>query len=236
MMVLRRLTFGVCIGATQLSGTSSAEEPLGAPRVGGLSFELVDNPAGEGLRDGLRDLGYIEGKNIVLDWRATEEADDALRAAALDLSRAKADLIVAGSTPAVRAALTATKAPIVFFAGDPIAAGFAASFAKPGGRATGVSLITTELAGKRLELLRTMAPKGGRILFMMNSANPASKWQLEQALEASHTLGVRLVSLDIRAADGVDAAMSQLSRYGASGVLVAAEALFLANRAKIARP
>jgi putative ABC transport system substrate-binding protein len=106
-IVLRRLILGVCIGATQLSATGSAEEPLGAPRVGGLGFEFVDNPAEEGLRDGLRDLGYIEGKNIVLDRRATGEADDELRAAALDLSRANADLIVAGSTPAVRAALTA---------------------------------------------------------------------------------------------------------------------------------
>lgn len=234
--ILRRLLLGACIGAVPLSATSGAEQPLGAPRVGGLGFPMVDNPAGEGLRDGLRELGYVEGKNIILDWRPTVEADDdELRAAALDLSRAEADLIVAGSTPAVRAALTATKAPIVFFVGDPIAAGFAASFAKPGGRATGVSLITTELIGKRLELLRTMAPKGGRILFMMNSANPASNWQLEQALEASRSLGVRLVPLDIQAAGGVDAAVSQLSRHGASGVVVAAEVVFLANRAKIAR-
>jgi putative ABC transport system substrate-binding protein len=222
-------------GAVQVSATGNAQEPVGIPRVGELMFGGVDDPAGEGLRDGLRELGYIEGKSIVLDWRASGAAEGELRPVAVDLARAKADLIVVGSTPAARAALEATTLPIVFLVGDPIAAGFAASFAKPGGRATGVSMITTELAGKRVELLRTITPKAGRVIFMMNSANPASTWQLEEALEASRTLGVQLVPLDVQAAGGIDAALSQLPRRGAGGVVVAAETVFLDNRAKIAR-
>jgi putative ABC transport system substrate-binding protein len=195
----------------------------------------LGSPVGEGLRDGLRELGYIEGKNIVLDSRVTGATDEELRAGAMDLARAKADLILAGSTPAARAALEATALPIVFLVGDPIAAGFAASLARPGGRATGVSMLTTELAGKRLELLRLLAPKARRICFMMNSANPATAWQLKEAQAAARALGVQLVSLDVQATGGIDAALSRLPRSEASGVVVAAEIIFLENRARIAR-
>jgi putative ABC transport system substrate-binding protein len=195
----------------------------------------LDSPTGEGLRDGLRNLGYVEGKNIVLDSRVTGATAEELRAAAIDLTRSKADLILAGSTLATRAALEATTLPIVFLVGDPIASGFAASLARPGGRATGVSMLTTELAGKRLELLRVVAPKAGRIVFMMNSANPTSVLQLRAAQEAARTLGVQLTSLDVQAPGGIDAALSRLPRSRASGVVVAAEIVFLVNRVKIAQ-
>ncbi|HTS53822.1 MAG TPA: ABC transporter substrate-binding protein [Burkholderiales bacterium] len=195
----------------------------------------LDSPTGEGLRDGLRELGYIEGKNIVLDSRATGATDEELRAAAIDLARSKADLILAGSTLATRAALEATTLPIVFLVGDPIASGFAVSLARPGGRATGVSMLTTELAGKRLELLRVVAQKAGRIVFMMNSANPTNAWQLKEAQEAARTLGVQLTSLDVQAPGGIDAALSRLPRSRASGVVVAAEIVFLVNRVKISQ-
>ena len=233
-IILRGLILGVLIAAAHPTAAGAADEPLRVPRVGGLMLSL-DSPTGEGLRDGLRELGYIEGKNIVLDSRATGATDEELRAAAIDLARSKADLILAGSTPAARAALEATTLPIVFLVGDPIASGFAASLARPGGRATGVSMLTTELAGKRLELLRVVAPKAGRIVFMMESANPTSAWQLREAQEAARTLGVQLASLDVQAPGGIDAALSRLPRSRASGVVVAAGVVFLVNRVKIAQ-
>jgi len=189
----------------------------------------------EGLRDGLRKLGYMEGKNIAIDWRASGSADSDLRAAALELAREKTDLIVVGSTLAGRAALEATTAPIVFVSGDPVAASLAASLARPGGRATGVSLLTTELAGKRLELLRTLAPKADHIVFMMNSANPQGARQLKEAQEAARTLGVHLVSLDVQTAGGIDGVLNRLPRSKTGGVVIAAEILFFVNRAKIAQ-
>ena len=233
-MILHSLILGTLIVAAPPTAAGAADQPLRIPRVGGLMLSL-DSPTGEGLRDGLRELGYIEGKNIVLDSRATGATDEELRAAAIDLARSKADLILAGSTLATRAALEATTLPIVFLVGDPIASGFAVSLARPGGRATGVSMLTTELAGKRLELLRVVAQKAGRIVFMMNSANPTNAWQLKEAQEAARTLGVQLTSLDVQAPGGIDAALSRLPRSRASGVVVAAEIVFLVNRVKISQ-
>jgi putative ABC transport system substrate-binding protein len=195
---------------------------------------IQENSAvGKGLRDGLRDLGYVDGKNIALEWKMPADAE--LRSAAADLAHAKADLIVVGSTPAARAVLEATTASVVFLSGDPIAAGFAASLAKPGGRATGVSMLTTELAGKRLELLRTLVPRAGRIVFLMNSTNPTSAWQLKEVQQSARALGIQLLPLDAQGAAGIETALRQLPRSRASGMVVAAEIVFFVNRTKIAQ-
>jgi len=231
LLLLAQITLGMPIGALHTI-VALAEEPLRVPRVGVLMIQ-EDQPLGQGLRDGLRELGYVDGKNIVLSWKMAADAE--LRSAAAELAGTKADLIVVGSTPAGRAVLEVTTTPVVFLSGDPIAAGFAASLAKPGGRATGVSMLTTELAGKRLELLRTLAPKAGRIVFMMNSANPTSAWQLKEVLESARALGIQLVPLDAHGAGGIDAALRQLPRSRANAMVVAAEIVFFVNRAKIAQ-
>ncbi len=184
-MILRSLVLGALIAAGHPTAAGAADEPVRVPRVGVVMIPLTSSPLGEGLLDGLRELGYVDGRNIALDWRTTGATSEELRSVAIDLARAKADLILVGSTPAARAALEATTLPIVFLVGDPIASGFAASLARPGGRATGVSMLTTELAGKRLELLRVLAPKAGRIVSMMNSANPTNAWQLKEAEETA---------------------------------------------------
>jgi putative tryptophan/tyrosine transport system substrate-binding protein len=158
--VLRSLILGVLIAAAHPTAAGAADEPNRVPRVG-VMMPLTNSPLGEGLGDGLRELGYIDGKNIVLDSRMSGATDEELRSVAVELAREKADLIVVGSTPEARAALEATAVPVVFVVGDPIGAGFAVSFARPGGRATGVSILTMELAGKRLELLRLLVPKAG---------------------------------------------------------------------------
>ena len=231
LLLLAQITLGMPIGALHTI-VALAEEPLRVPRVGVLMIQ-EDQPLGQGLRDGLRELGYVDGKNIVLSWKMAADAE--LRSAAAELAGTKADLIVVGSTPAGRAALEATTIPVVFLVGDPIAAGFAVSLAKPGGRATGVSILTTELASKRLELLRALAPKAGRIAFMLNSGNPNNAWQLKEVQEAARALRVQLVRLDIQRKGGVDAALRQLPGNGASGVVVAADIFLFVNRAKIAQ-
>lgn len=233
-VTLRCLILCICVGAMRPTASVEADELNRVPRVGVLMIPLVNSPLREGLDEKLRELGYIDGKNIVLDWRMPGATEAELRSAALELSHGKADLIVVGSTPAGRAALELTAAPVVFLVGDPIAAGFAASLAKPGGRATGVSILTTELAGKRLELLHALAPKGRRILFMMNSANPNNAWQLKEVQQAARALGLQVVPLDIRTTGGIESALSRLQHDRAGGVVVAADIVFFVSRAKIA--
>lgn len=205
------------------------------PRIGVLMPQLADAPLGDGLREGLRDLGYIDGKTIVLESRPPGATPEALRSIAAERARSKVDLLVVFSTPAARAALDATSLPVVFLAGDPVASGLAASLARPGGNATGVSLVTSELTAKRLELLRLSAPRARRFIVLTNSANSTTALQLAGAREGARILGVQLMALDARNAAELDIALARIPQSGAGGVVVSAELLFLANRARIAR-
>ena len=189
------------------------------------------------LRDGLRDLGYIEGKSILIEWRrvlgTSAETNEELRSLVASLARSKVDLIVVFSTPAARAALQITKVPVLFVVGDPVGTGLAASLARPGGQGTGVSMLMPEMASKRMELLRQVAPGIHRIVFLINSANPLNARMLEEAQRTARTLGVELVSLDARNANELDIALRTMSRSAAEGLLVSPDLFFLANRAKI---
>jgi putative tryptophan/tyrosine transport system substrate-binding protein len=137
------------------------------------------------------------------------------------------------STPAARAALQGTTVPVVFVAGDPVGTGLAASLARPGGRGTGVSMLMPEMASKRMELLRQVAPGIHRIIFLMNSSNPLNARMLEEEQRTARTLGVELVSLDARDANELDVALHAMPRSAAGGVLVSPDLFFLANRAKV---
>ena len=131
MVTIRGLSIGFVIGASILSAPAPSEQSSAVPRIG-----VLINPANasleEGLRDGLRDLGYLDGKNIVIEWRRSARTAEELGALAADLARSKVDLIVASGSPAARAALAATTLPVVFApVGDPVATGFAVSLARP---------------------------------------------------------------------------------------------------------
>jgi len=210
----------------------SADAQPPTARIGVLM--PASSPLSKALLDGLQRLGYVEGKNIVVDWRSSSGTEAALQSIARDLARSKVDVIVAGSTPAARAAMEATSVPVVFVVGDPVGAGLAANLARPGGNGTGLSVLTPELTAKRLELLRLAVPWAQRILFMMNSANPNGALQLQEAREAARALELELLILDIYPA-GIDASLSKIARSQADGILVAGEILFLENRARIAR-
>ena len=231
----RGLVLAALIGTAPVCLSVHADSPQAIPRIGMLMPQMADAPLGDGLREGLRELGYIEGKTIVIESRPPGSTPEALRLLAADLARSKVDLLVVFSTPAARAALDATTLPVVFLAGDPVAAGLAASLARPGGNATGVSLVTSELTAKRLELLRLSAPRARRFILLTNSANPTTTRQLEGAQEGARTLGVQLMTLDARNAAELDTALARIPQIAAGGVVVSAELLFLANRAKIAR-
>jgi putative ABC transport system substrate-binding protein len=223
------------IAAASLSLPALADEPPAIHRVGVLTPQAI-SPYEAALRDGLRELDYMEGKNVAIEWRRFAGGDEELRSLAADLIRGKVDVVVAVNTPAARAALQATtNIPIVFLSGDPVASGLAVSLARPGGNGTGVSIVLTELTPKRLELLHQLAPRARRIVYLMNSSNPITSPQLGAARKAAGTLGVQLVTLDARDASGLDAALHVVAKHSGDGFVVTSDVLFYANATKIAQ-
>lgn len=209
--------------------------PADPPRIGFLTSLPELGPDREGFRHGLRELGYIEGKNILIDWRRADTGQQS-QALADGLVNAKVDVIVASGTPAADAAMRATATIPVVFAniGDPVASGFAASLARPGRNGTGVSIDSTELNPKRLEFLHQLAPKARRITYLANSSNPITARVLEETKIAARTLGVRLRILDAHNASELDALLQTLEKNPPKAVLVGGDGLYLANKGKVA--
>jgi putative ABC transport system substrate-binding protein len=145
------------------------------------------------------------------------------------------DLIVAMGSPATRAAIDVTHTPVVFLAGDPVATGFAASLGRPGGNATGVSVVYTELVTKHLELLHQLVRRARRIIVLTNLANPGAPPAHERLLQAGHALGLRLITLNAGSQAQMDEAVHAIPRTRADAVLVSGDLLALANRAQIAQ-
>jgi len=216
-------------------GSALAAERSSTPRIGVLVPALANSPLEQGLREGLSQLGYIEGKNIVIEWRRYAPADQDLVLVATDLAQSNVDLIVTVGSPATQAAVQATTGPVVFtVVGDPVATGFAASLARPGGHATGVSTLAPELMAKRLELLHQMVPWARRILYLMNSSNPVGPRLLEAVKKAAQTLRIELITLDVRNSDELNRALRAMPRSRAQGILVTGERIFLTDKAKVA--
>jgi putative ABC transport system substrate-binding protein len=232
-MTKRRLIARVAIGIALLSTLAQANPP--PRRIGVLMPQLTTSAVEEGLREGLSRLGYVEGENLIVEWRRFAGTPGELRSSAANLARANVDLIVAVGSQAAHAALAATALPVVFtLVGDPVATGFAASLANPGGHGTGVATLSTELVAKRLELLHQIVPRGERILYLMNSSSPIHTPQLEAAQRAAETLGLKLVPLDARNSGELDTALRAFPRSGADGLLIAGELLFLVHKVKVA--
>ena len=232
---MRGRVLSVLVGTALLPALASADQPP-IPRIGVLMPQLENAPLQDGLPRGLHELGYSEGKNIIIDWRGSSGTDEEMRSIATDLARSKVDLIVAPGTAAARAAMKATTTiPVVFIVGDAVAAGLASSLARPGRNGTGLSVVGTELAPKRLELLHQAIPQARRIVYLMNSSNPMAPRLLEEARKGARTLGVQLVTLDARDQQGVNAALETISRGAGDGLLLTADFLFLAEKAKIVR-
>jgi putative ABC transport system substrate-binding protein len=211
-----------------------ADQTQAIPRIGVLTSSAPNAPGEEGLRTGLRELGYADAENAHVEWRRSAGTLADLRVLAVDLMRTKVDVIVTLGTPATRAALdVTTSVPIVFLVGDPVLLGFADSLARPGGNATGVSIVDTDLSAKRLELLRACVPRATRILYLMNSSNPVAPTMLKETEKAAHTLGVTLVRLDARNTDELESALQAILRSREDAILVSPDPLFQGNIAKI---
>ena len=226
---IRFFALTAVIGAAWLTW-AHADEPS-IHRIGVIDRE--GSPEG-GLRGGLRELGYIEGKNITIDWRrVSDQTPESLHSIVTELARSHIEVIVAFSTPAARVALKETSLPVVFVAGDPVGSGLAESLARPGGQGTGVSMLNRELAGKRIELLRQLVPGARRVDFLINPWNPLDVRMLEETESAARTLGVELTVLRAGSSAELDARLRAISRSSANGLVVSNDLLFLAERAKI---
>jgi putative ABC transport system substrate-binding protein len=178
----------------QLPGKITRVGFLSASNTGSLATRV------EAFRRGLRELGYIEGRNIAIEYRWAEGRPERLPALAAELERLKVDVIVTAGPSATRAAKQATRLPIVMaFDSDPVGSGFVASLARPGGNITGLSILAPEIAGKQLDVLRQIIPKLARVAALGDSNEPANNATLEQTRSAAGALGVQLHYYDIRA-------------------------------------
>ena len=190
----------VAIGLTFALGgaVALAQQPTKIPRIGFLTG--VSNAArAEAFRQGLRELGYVEGKNIVIEYRYAEGKLDRLPALAAELVRLKVDVIVTGGTTSTRAAKKATVTiPIVMgFDNDPVGNGFVASLAHPGGNITGLSTLAPEISGKQLELLKEIVPRLSRVAVLGSSTTPGTAQARREIELAAGALKVQLQYLDV---------------------------------------
>ena len=180
------------------AAVAAAQQPTKIPRIGWLTGGSVTSRS-EPFRQGLRELGYVEGKNIVIEWRSAEGKRDRVSALAAELVRLKVDVIVTSGATDTRAAKAATATiPIVMTNdGDPVGLGFVASLARPGGNITGLSTLSPELSGKRLELLKEIVPKLARVAVFGTSTSASNAQELREVELAAGVLGVKLQYLDV---------------------------------------
>jgi ABC-type uncharacterized transport system substrate-binding protein len=231
-----RLALGAVLFA--LSFPAHAQQPAKAPRIGLLagSSSSGESPRVEAFRQGLRDLGHVEGKNIAIEYRYANARFDKLPALADELIRLKLDVLVASTTPAVQAAKNATRTiPIVFFGVfDPVAAGLVDSLARPGGNVTGFTNIATTLAGKRLELLKETVPKLSRVAVLYDPKSPGSVPQWNESQRQARELGLQLHSMEVSSADKYEGAFKEAVKARSAALAVTADPLANANRKQIA--
>jgi putative ABC transport system substrate-binding protein len=218
----------------------AAAQPKKIPRIGYLSARdsASDLSRSEAILSGLRELGYIEGQNIAIEYRYADGKRERFRELAAELVRLKVDIIVvAGGDPTIRAAMDATKTiPIVMSGGgaDPVEAGLVQSLARPGGNVTGITLLVIELGGKRLELLKEAVPKVTRIAALYESTNPTSVLEVKEILPAAaRALGLTVRSWEIRAAEEFERVFTAMSKERPDGLYVSTGALMNTNQKRI---
>jgi putative ABC transport system substrate-binding protein len=233
---VRRREFIALLGAAAVAVPSPApgQQPAKIRRIGILETVSAALNAKnlDALRRGLRELGYVEERNYVLEYRSADGDAQRYPALADELVRLGVDLIVTRGTPAARAAKNATeKIPIVMAAiGEPLGVGVVESLARPGGNLTGLSGFVTELAGKRVELVKELRPHGLTAALFHNMGNPVVPQQWEETKKAAQALGLEAILLDVRTKDDIPAAFEQAAARRVDTLLVGIDGLIQVNR------
>jgi putative ABC transport system substrate-binding protein len=212
-------------------------QPTKIPRIGLLGGGSASANAGriEGFRQGLRELGYVEGKNVVIEYRWAEGKLDRLPALAAELVRLKVDIIVSAGPTVTRVAKeTTVTIPIVMgFDDDPVGSGFVASLARPGGNITGLSTLSPELSGKQLELLREINPRLSRVAVVGSSSHPGTAQSLKEIELAAGAFKVQLQYLDVLDPKDIETAFGAASKGRADAVLVLTSVVTNSHRKQI---
>ena len=211
-----------------------AQQPKKIPRIGYMRF--IEVPVYDAaFREGLNELGYIEGQNIHIEYRFAGGSIERLAEFAAELVNLKVDVIVAGSTQSIDAAKRATKTiPIVFpVTFDPVESGFVASLARPGGNLTGLSTVNPDAAAKRVELIQEVMPRISRLAVLRNPTNSGSRFPLKETEAGAKRLGIRLQILEARSPDDLEGAFRAATKEQANALIVLADALFFAQRGRL---
>jgi putative ABC transport system substrate-binding protein len=235
----KKITFlTLCAMLLALCSSAQAQQPEKVPRIGFLitSSPSVIAPRIDAFRQGLRELGYVEGKNIVIERRHAEGKFDHLPALAAELVRLNVDVIVTSGPTATRPAKGATSTiPIVMtFDDDPVGSGFVASLARPGGNITGLSTLSPEISGKQLELLKEIVPRLGRVVVIGTSTRQGTAQALKEMELAAVAFGVKLQYLDIENPKDIESAFQAASKGRADAVLVLQSPVSNSQRVQIA--
>jgi putative ABC transport system substrate-binding protein len=231
---------GITLGLLTAPFAAEAQETGKVPRIG---FLVLTSPSTasrllDAFRQGLREVGWVEGQNIVIDYRFAEGKYDRLPDLAAELVRLKVDIIVAVATPGVAAAKNATETiPIVMIAGsaDPVGLGFIASLVRPGGNVTGLSYsVGPEIFGKQLELLKETVPKVRRVAILSNPASPVQPLIIREVNVAARSLGVQLQLLEARGPSEFDGAFAAMAKERVGALLVVADPMLISHRTRLA--
>jgi len=235
-----RLIVPLALGIFVAPLVTDAQQPGKVFRIGILGNVPVTDPEGTRLWgafiQGLRELGYVQDQNITIVHLSSEGRYERLPALAADLVRLKVDVIVAPATQGVLAAKQATRTiPIVMTSGgDPVASGLVASLARPGGNITGLSsLVSPELGGKQIELLKEIAPRGPRVAVLSNPTNPTHALLLREVEVAARSLRVQLQLLEARRPEEFEGAFAAMTRERAGALLVLSDGMFILHRTRI---
>ena len=233
---MSKRVFGFALAAMllTLSLPTEAQQPTKVPRIGYLAQGATSSSSSnlKAFREGLRQLGYVEGQNIIIEYRYAESRTERFPDLVADLVRLKVGVIVASGTQANLAAKKATGAiPIVMAnSDDPLGSGLVESLARPGGNVTGFSSMGQELGGKRLELFREAFPKVRRLAVLWHTAaNPAFR----ETQTAAQTLGFKILSSEVRGAEDLDSAFALLTRERSDGLFTVSSAFMTVNRKRI---
>src|SRR5262245_1146218 len=216
---------------------AAAQPPPHVHRVGYLlGTTREQEPLLEDFLKAMRALGYVEGQNLVMEYRAAEGQYERFPALAAELVRLKVDVLLSVNTPGALAAKDATTTiPIVMLGvGDPVASGLVASLARPGGNVTGVTSLSPDLVGKQLEFLKAMVPTLSRVAVLWNPANPANALRVRETEVAAQRLGVQLHLLEASGPEAFDSAFAAMSRAHAGALLVTGDSIVFQHRRRLA--
>ena len=238
MNTRRKLVLAIGAGAFA-PYASFAQQPGKVWRVGFLSLRHVDFVDADyyygPFTQGMRELGYVEGKNLVIEWRSAEGKSERLPELAAELVRLKLDVLATQGTPAAQAAQKATTTiPIVMInPGDPVGTGLVKSLARPGGNSTGLSIMSAELGPKLLEMLRDMAPKVTRVAILVNPANTSNTLGLKNVLAAAQKLGVKILPVEASTPQEIENGFAVMARQNAGALIVLLDGLFQQQKNQI---